>query len=117
MGSDGLSFYDAIAPIVTADSLNMKRLFRASRYHEGEGDYLNAPMDEKAYRCFVSEIQNATKVDPFPFEKIPHFEGCLPVEELARRGPDTLAFGPMKPVGLIDPSTGKRPFAVVQPPG
>jgi methylenetetrahydrofolate--tRNA-(uracil-5-)-methyltransferase len=114
LGSQGLSFYDAIAPIVTADSLDMKRLFRASRYGEGEGDYLNAPMDESAYRSFVSEIQSAKKVDPFPFEKIPHFEGCLPVEELARRGPDTLAFGPMKPVGLIDPATGTRPFAVVQ---
>jgi methylenetetrahydrofolate--tRNA-(uracil-5-)-methyltransferase len=114
LGSDGLSFYDAIAPIVTADSLDMGRLFRASRYGEGEGDYLNAPMDENTYRSFVSEILSARKVDPFPFEKIPHFEGCLPVEELARRGPDTLAFGPMKPVGLTDPSTGTRPFAVVQ---
>jgi methylenetetrahydrofolate--tRNA-(uracil-5-)-methyltransferase len=114
LGSDGLSFYDAIAPIVTADSLDMSRLFRASRYGEGEGDYLNAPMDENTYRSFVSEILSARKVDPFPFEKIPHFEGCLPVEELARRGPDTLAFGPMKPVGLTDPSTGTRPFAVVQ---
>jgi methylenetetrahydrofolate--tRNA-(uracil-5-)-methyltransferase len=114
LGSDGLSFYDAIAPIVTADSLNMSRLFRASRYDGGEGDYVNAPMDENTYRSFVSEILSAKKVDPFPFEKIPHFEGCLPVEELARRGPDTLAFGPMKPVGLTDPSTGTRPFAVVQ---
>jgi methylenetetrahydrofolate--tRNA-(uracil-5-)-methyltransferase len=114
LGSQGLSFYDAIAPIVTADSLDMKKLFRASRYGEGEGDYLNAPMDESAYRSFVNEIQSAKKVDPFPFEKIPHFEGCLPVEELARRGPDTLAFGPMKPVGLTDPTTGTRPFAVVQ---
>ncbi len=114
LGSDRLSFYDAIAPIVTADSLDMKKLFRASRYGEGEGDYLNAPMDENSYRSFVGEILNARKVDPFPFEKIPHFEGCLPVEELARRGPDTLAYGPMKPVGLTDPSTGERPFAVVQ---
>jgi methylenetetrahydrofolate--tRNA-(uracil-5-)-methyltransferase len=114
LGIGGLSFYDAIAPIVTADSLDMDTLFRASRYSEGEGDYLNAPMDENTYRSFVREIQNASKVDPFPFEKIPHFEGCLPVEELARRGPDTLAFGPMKPVGLTDPSTGTRPFAVVQ---
>jgi methylenetetrahydrofolate--tRNA-(uracil-5-)-methyltransferase len=114
LGSEGLSFYDAIAPIVTADSLDLKRLFRASRYSEGEGDYLNAPMDESTYRSFVGEILGADKVDPFPFEKIPHFEGCLPVEELARRGPDTLAFGPMKPVGLTDPSTGTRPFAVVQ---
>ncbi len=114
LGADGLSFYDAIAPIVTADSLDMDRLFRASRYGDGDGDYLNAPMSEEAYRSFVSEILSAKKVDPFPFETIPHFEGCLPVEELARRGPDTLAFGPMKPVGLTDPSTGTRPFAVVQ---
>jgi methylenetetrahydrofolate--tRNA-(uracil-5-)-methyltransferase len=71
-------------------------------------------MDEQTYRTFVEEMLNANKVEPYPFENIPHFEGCLPVEELARRGPDTLAFGPMKPVGLIDPSTGKRPFAVVQ---
>ncbi|MEJ2718381.1 MAG: methylenetetrahydrofolate--tRNA-(uracil(54)-C(5))-methyltransferase (FADH(2)-oxidizing) TrmFO, partial [Deltaproteobacteria bacterium] len=114
LGSEGLSFYDAIAPIVTAESLDMARVFRASRYASDEGDYLNAPMDESAYRAFVREICDAEKVDPHPFEKIPHFEGCLPVEELARRGPDTLAFGPMKPVGLIDPATGKRPFAVVQ---
>jgi methylenetetrahydrofolate--tRNA-(uracil-5-)-methyltransferase len=114
LGSKGLSFYDAIAPIVTAESLDMARLFRASRYASDEGDYLNAPMDEPAYRAFVQEICDAGKVDPHPFEKIPHFEGCLPVEELARRGPDTLSFGPMKPVGLIDPATGKRPFAVVQ---
>lgn len=113
-GTAGLSFYDAIAPIVAADSLDMSRLFRASRYDEGEGDYLNAAMDEPAYRAFVEAILNARKVDSYPFEKIPHFEGCLPVEEIARRGPNTLAFGPMKPVGLVDPATGKRPFAVVQ---
>jgi methylenetetrahydrofolate--tRNA-(uracil-5-)-methyltransferase len=113
-GSGGMYFYDAIAPIVTADSLNMDRLFLASRYGEGEGDYLNAAMDEPAYRGFVADVLGARKVDPYPFEQIPHFEGCLPVEELARRGPDTLAFGPMKPVGLVDPLTGRRPFAVVQ---
>ena len=114
IGADNLSFYDAIAPIVTAESLDLRRLFRASRYDEGEGDYLNAAMDEATYREFVQAIIDADKVDPYPFEKIPHFEGCLPVEELARRGPDTLAFGPMKPVGLVDPATGARPFAVVQ---
>jgi methylenetetrahydrofolate--tRNA-(uracil-5-)-methyltransferase len=112
--SDGLYFYDAIAPIVNADSLDMTKLFRASRYEDGEGDYLNAAMDETVYRRFVSEILAADKVDPYPFENIPHFEGCLPVEELARRGPNTLAFGPMKPVGLVDPVTGRRPYAVVQ---
>lgn len=116
VGSKGLSFYDAIAPIVTAESLDLTRIFRASRYGEAEeeGDYLNCPMDEETYRAFVVEILNSRKIEPHPFEQIPHFEGCLPVEELARRGPDTLAFGPMKPVGLTDPATGKRPFAVVQ---
>lgn len=114
VGPDGLSFYDAIAPIVTADSLDMNKIFRASRYGDGDGDYLNCPMDEATYRTFVAEIMATKKVDPYPFENIPHFEGCLPVEELARRGPDTLSFGPMKPVGLTDPSTGERPFAVVQ---
>lgn len=114
LAAGGLYFYDAIAPIVTCDSLDMSKLFYGSRYTDGEGDYLNAPMDEETYRGFVHEILNANKVDPYPFENIPHFEGCLPVEELARRGPDTLAFGPMKPVGLVDPATGKRPFAVVQ---
>ncbi len=115
-GEGSLSFYDAIAPIVTAESLDMSRVFRASRYGEpgDEGDYLNAPMDEPTYRAFVQAIVEADKVDPHPFEQIPHFEGCLPIEVLASRGPDTLAFGPMKPVGLVDPRTGKRPFAVVQ---
>ncbi len=114
LGSESLSFYDAIAPIVTADSIDMSKVFKASRYMDGDGDYLNCPMDELTYRKFVTEIQNAKKVEPHPFEQIPHFEGCLPIEELARRGPDTLAFGPMKPVGLIDPRTGRQPFAVVQ---
>lgn len=114
LGESGLSFYDAIAPIVTAESLDATKLFRASRYDEGEGDYLNAPLDEQSYRSFVQDLLAAEKVDPYPFENIPHFEGCLPIEELAARAPDTLAFGPMKPVGLVDPSTGVRPFAVVQ---
>jgi methylenetetrahydrofolate--tRNA-(uracil-5-)-methyltransferase len=92
----------------------MDILFRASRYSEEEGDYLNAPMDEAQYRQFVSAVLEAEKVNPHPFENIPHFEGCLPIEVLASRGPDTLAYGPMKPVGLTDPKTGKRPFAVVQ---
>ncbi|MGD9817219.1 MAG: methylenetetrahydrofolate--tRNA-(uracil(54)-C(5))-methyltransferase (FADH(2)-oxidizing) TrmFO [Desulfomonilaceae bacterium] len=114
VGADSLSFYDAIAPIVAADSLDMSKLFKASRYEEGEGAYLNAPMDEELYNRFVREIVEAEKVNPHPFEDISHFEGCLPIEELARRGPQTLCFGPMKPVGLIDPKTGKRPYAVVQ---
>ena len=114
VGEKSLSFYDAIAPIVSAESLDMTKLFRASRYEEGEGAYLNAPMDEPTYMRFVEEILKSEKVDPHPFEKIDHFEGCLPIEELARRGVQTLCFGPMKPVGLIDPKTGKRPYAVVQ---
>jgi methylenetetrahydrofolate--tRNA-(uracil-5-)-methyltransferase len=114
LGVEGLSFYDAIAPIVASDSVDTSKLFRASRYADGPGDYLNAAMDEETYRRFVEQILLAQKVDPHPFENIPHFEGCLPIEELARRGPDTSAFGPMKPVGLTDPLTGARPFAVVQ---
>jgi methylenetetrahydrofolate--tRNA-(uracil-5-)-methyltransferase len=114
LGAEGLSFYDAIAPIVFADSLDMTKLFSASRYDTGEGDYLNSPLDEPLYRAFVKEIGAAIKVEPYPFEKIPHFEGCLPIEELARRGEETLAFGPMKPVGLTDPKTGRQPYAVVQ---
>jgi len=114
LGSDRLSFYDAIAPIVYAESLNQARLFRASRYAVQEGDYLNSAMDEALYREFVQAILDAEKVVPRSFESIAHFEGCLPIEELARRGPNTLAFGPMKPVGLIDPATAKQPFAVVQ---
>lgn len=114
VGEKSLSFYDAIAPIVSAESLDMTKLFKASRYEEGEGAYLNAPMDEQTYLRFVEEIIKAEKVNPYPFEKIDHFEGCLPIEELARRGAQTLCFGPMKPVGLIDPRTGRRPYAVVQ---
>jgi methylenetetrahydrofolate--tRNA-(uracil-5-)-methyltransferase len=114
LGGRGLSFYDAIAPIVYADSLDFSKLFRASRYDAEKGDYLNAPMDERLYRDFVAAILQAQKVALHPFEDPTYFEGCLPIEELARRGPDTLAYGPMKPVGLVDPSTGKTPFAVVQ---
>jgi methylenetetrahydrofolate--tRNA-(uracil-5-)-methyltransferase len=114
LGASKLHFYDAIAPIVYADSLDMEKLFRASRYEDGEGDYLNAPMNRDLYEKFVTEINTATKVEPHPFEKIPHFEGCLPIEELASRGMATLAFGPMKPVGLSDPRDGQRPYAVVQ---
>ncbi len=115
-GLQGLSFYDAIAPVISADSLDMSQLFRASRYDVGEedGDYINCPMDEELYNRFVQAVISAEKVNPHPFEDIPHFEGCLPVEILADRGIQTLAFGPMKPVGLVDPKTGKRPHAVVQ---
>jgi methylenetetrahydrofolate--tRNA-(uracil-5-)-methyltransferase len=112
---DYLYFYDAIAPIVTADSIDCGKAFRASRYGKGEGDdYLNCPMDEEQYEAFVTALLEAEMVPARDFEKVVHFEGCMPVEELARRGRDTLRFGPMKPVGLADPRTGKEPHAVVQ---
>jgi methylenetetrahydrofolate--tRNA-(uracil-5-)-methyltransferase len=112
---DSLYFYDAIAPIVMADSIDMTRVFRASRYGKGEGDdYLNSPLNEKEYRSFVEEIIGAEKVPYREFEKVVHFEGCMPMEEMAGRGLETLRFGPMKPVGLIDPRSGIEPHAVVQ---
>ncbi|HEX5773282.1 MAG TPA: methylenetetrahydrofolate--tRNA-(uracil(54)-C(5))-methyltransferase (FADH(2)-oxidizing) TrmFO [Geomobilimonas sp.] len=112
---DYLYFYDAIAPIVTADSLDLEKIFRASRYGKGDGDdYLNSPLDEGEYRAFVAALNGGEKVPAREFEKMVHFEGCMPVEELAARGLDTLRFGPMKPVGLVDPRTGVEPHAVVQ---
>lgn len=110
-----LYFYDAIAPIVTADSIDMTRAFRASRYGKGDGDdYVNCPLDEPEYRAFVAALLAAEKVAAKDFEKVVHFEGCMPIEEMAARGEDTLRFGPMKPVGLVDPRTGKEPHAVIQ---
>ena len=114
LGEQYLYFYDAIAPTLYADSIDHTVVFRASRYEEGEGDYLNVPLNEDEYQSFVAEIMAADQIALHPFEKDLYFEGCLPIEEMARRGPQTLSFGPMKPVGLIDPRTGKRPFAVVQ---
>ncbi|MBW2306454.1 MAG: methylenetetrahydrofolate--tRNA-(uracil(54)-C(5))-methyltransferase (FADH(2)-oxidizing) TrmFO [Deltaproteobacteria bacterium] len=113
---NSLYFYDAISPIVETESLNNALIFRASRYNKGgtEGDYLNCPMTEEEYRRFWEQLIHAEKVEAREFEDIPYFEGCLPIEVMARRGYDTLLFGPMKPVGLRDPGTGKRPFAVVQ---
>jgi methylenetetrahydrofolate--tRNA-(uracil-5-)-methyltransferase len=112
---DYLYFYDAIAPIVTAESIDHGKVFRASRYGKGDGDdYLNCPLDEERYESFVKALLEAEKVPARDFEKLVHFEGCMPVEELAMRGRDTLRFGPMKPVGLVDPRTGKEPHAVVQ---
>jgi methylenetetrahydrofolate--tRNA-(uracil-5-)-methyltransferase len=113
-GGDALYFYDAIAPIVAADSIDYEKTYWASRYDKGGADYLNCPMDDESYHRFVTEILEAEKVSPREFEEIPPFEGCMPVEDLASRGTETLAHGPMKPVGLIDPRTGKRPYAVVQ---
>jgi methylenetetrahydrofolate--tRNA-(uracil-5-)-methyltransferase len=112
-GSEHLYFYDAIAPIVDGDSLDMTVIFRASRYGEGS-DYLNCPMNAEEYFRFVEELSKGEKVAYREFEKPVHFEGCLPVEEMAQRGRETLSHGPMKPVGLKDPRTGKTPFAVVQ---
>lgn len=111
----GLHFYDAIAPIVAADSIDMGIAYAKSRYGKGEGaDYLNLPLDEPQYRAFVAALLAGEKVKPHAFEEPRYFDGCLPIEVMAERGPDVLAHGPMKPVGLEDPRTGRRPFAVVQ---
>ena len=112
--SKNLYFFDAISPIVDTDSLNMERIFRASRYDKGTADYLNCPMDEETYNQFYDALVKADRVQPKSFENIPYFEGCLPIEVMADRGRQTLTFGPLKPVGLIDPKTGARPFAVLQ---
>jgi methylenetetrahydrofolate--tRNA-(uracil-5-)-methyltransferase len=113
-GSRHLAFYDAISPVVMADSIDRSVAFAASRYGKGELDYLNCPLGEAEYRAFVEAVAGAEKVPLHPFESLRPFEGCLPIEVMAERGPLTLAHGPMKPVGLIDPRTGRRPFAVVQ---
>jgi len=114
VGPRHLYFYDAIAPIVTAASIDLRAAFKASRYGKGGDDYINCPMNEAQYEAFVSAIQASDKVELHPFERPLYFEGCMPIEEMARRGAQTLAFGPMRPVGLIEPRTGRRPFAVVQ---
>jgi len=113
-GREHLAFYDAIAPIVATDSLNMNIVYRASRYDDGPGDYLNCPMDRDQYLAFTGALAAAEKVPLKPFEKQKYFEGCLPIEVMLERGEDTLRFGPMKPVGLPYPRTGKDPYAVVQ---
>lgn len=114
ISSSNLYFYDAVAPIVYRDSIGMDRAFMASRYGKGGDDYINCPLDEHEYGRFVEALLSAEMVRPREFEDMKCFEGCMPVEEMARRGPDTLMFGPMRPVGLIDPRTGKRPYAAVQ---
>ncbi len=113
-GSGNLAFYDAISPIVDAETVNLERVFRASRYNKGGEDYLNCPMTETEYRAFYEALLNAQTVQAHGFEDFNYFEACLPIEELARRGYHTLRYGPMKPVGLIDSQTGGRPYAVVQ---
>jgi len=114
LGSDYLYFYDAIAPIIDADSINMEKAYWASRYDKGTPDYLNCPLTRDEYDIFRRELLNGEIMAPRPFEEIRHFEGCLPIEILAARGENTMAFGPMKPVGLVNPKTGKIPYACVQ---
>lgn len=118
-GQEHLYFYDALAPIVAADSINMEIAFRASRYGRGEedeGDYINCPLNKEEYERFVAAVLAAEKIELRDFEREDEhfFEGCLPIEQIAARGNDSLAFGPMRPVGLMDPRTGRRPYAVVQ---
>jgi len=115
LGSEALSFYDAIAPIVETDSLDMAHAFAMSRYGKGDGaDYLNCPLNAEEYKAFVDALKTSEKYKTPTFEEPKYFEGCLPVEVMAERGDQTLSFGPMKPVGLVDPVTGKRPHAVLQ---
>lgn len=113
-GSEGLAFFDAAAPIVMADSLDMDKLFRQSRYEEGVGDYLNAPMERDAYNAFINELLAADRVILHDFESRDLFQACQPIEEVARTGRDALRFGALKPVGLVNPATGRRPWANVQ---
>lgn len=114
-GEDYLYFFDAIAPVVESESIDRSIVFSASRWGKGEGsDYLNCPMTEEEYAGFIAELLAGEKAPLHEFDATPFFEGCLPIEEMARRGLDTLRFGPMKPVGLRDPRTGERPWAVVQ---
>lgn len=114
MDNDYLYFYDAAAPIVTYESINKDKVFRASRYDKGDSDYINCPMSEEEYVKFHKELVNAETAPIKSFEKEIVFEGCMPVETMAKRGLHTLLFGPLKPVGLTDPRTGKQPYAVVQ---
>jgi methylenetetrahydrofolate--tRNA-(uracil-5-)-methyltransferase len=113
-GSDHLYFYDSISPIVEADSIDMSRCYFAARYDKGTADYINCPFTKEEYERFIHALTEAQSVEGNDWENLNYFEGCLPIEEIARRGVDTLRFGPMKPVGLRDPKTGKIPYAVVQ---
>ncbi len=114
VGQSHLYFYDAVSPVVEADTIDLERTFRASRYGKGGDDYVNCPLDEAEYDAFYQALTTAECAEIHAFEHEFFFEGCLPVEVIASRGRDTLLFGPMKPVGLVDPRTGRRPFAVVQ---
>jgi methylenetetrahydrofolate--tRNA-(uracil-5-)-methyltransferase len=119
VGGARLAYYDAIAPIVSAESIDASKVWKQSRYGKGGEDgadeaYINCPFDEAGYKAFVRALCDAEKVEARSFEKVKYFEGCLPCEVMAERGELTLAFGPMKPVGLVDPRTGRRPYAVIQ---
>ena len=114
IGAEHLYFYDAIAPIIEADSIDLNIAWRASRYDKGGDDYINCPLSREQYEQFVTDLLEADKVAGREFEKLIHFEGCMPIEEIAARGRQTLSFGPMKPVGLPDPRTGYIPHAVIQ---
>ena len=114
-GKESLAFYDAIAPVLCADSLDMNTIFRCDRYGTpGEGDYLNIPLNKEQYEEFIQDVLSAEKMPLHDFESVKYFECCLPIEVMAERGPETLRFGPMKPVGLIDPKTNERPWACIQ---
>jgi methylenetetrahydrofolate--tRNA-(uracil-5-)-methyltransferase len=113
-GTEHLFFYDSISPIVEADSIDMSKVYLAARYDKGTADYINCPMSKEEYDHFYDALLAAQSVEEKDWEKLNYFDGCLPIEEIARRGRDTLRFGPMKPVGLKDPRTGRPPYAVVQ---
>jgi methylenetetrahydrofolate--tRNA-(uracil-5-)-methyltransferase len=113
-GAGHLAFYDSISPIVDAETIDMNRVYFAARWDKGTADYINCPMTREEYEVFLAALTTAEAAEAKEWEKAEYFEGCLPIEILARRGPDTLRFGPMKPVGLRDPRTGKTPWAVVQ---
>jgi len=113
-GAGHLAFYDSISPIVDAETIDMDRVYFAARWDKGTADYINCPMTREEYETFLNALTGAEEAESKEWEKAEYFEGCLPIEILARRGPDTLRFGPMKPVGLRDPRTGKTPWAVVQ---
>ena len=113
-GEDYFYFYDAAAPIITSDSINYDKTFWASRYDKGDADYLNCPMSKEEYERFYNELINAELHPLNNFEELKHFEGCMPIEVMAKRGKETLLYGPLKPVGLVDPKTGQQPCAVVQ---
>ncbi len=113
-GAEHLYFYDSISPIVEADTIDMSKVYLAARYDKGTADYINCPMSKEEYDRFLDALVAAQSVEEKDWEKLNYFEGCLPIEEIARRGRDTLRFGPMKPVGLKDPRTGRPPYAVVQ---